>query len=106
MERRSTTGRRLALAALWAASSSRRIPVCCVIVKVFRAERPRGSLLGYPDHDVVDGNQLNGYPDHYNQAFAFSAIFYPASHQPSSRSAFRWAEKVGLTTFRVNHEIG
>jgi hypothetical protein len=31
----------------------------------------------------------SGYPDHYNQAFAFSAILYPASHRRSLRSAFR-----------------
>jgi hypothetical protein len=60
------------------------------------------------DHAEVSAvtRAVNGYPDHYNQAFAFSAIAYPASHQRSSRSAFRWAEEVGLTTFRVNHEIG
>jgi hypothetical protein len=43
-----TAERRLAPAALWAASSSRRIPVSCIIVKVSRAERPRGSQRGYP----------------------------------------------------------
>ena len=48
MERQSTAGRRLAPAALRAASSSRRIPVSCIIVKVSRAERPRGSQRGYP----------------------------------------------------------
>src|SRR5262249_32438769 len=40
--------RRLAPAALWAASSSRRIPVSCIVVKEFRAERPRGSQRGSP----------------------------------------------------------
>src|SRR5262249_55118199 len=30
-----------------------------------------------------------GYPDHYHQAFAFSAIVYPASHRHSLRFAFR-----------------
>ena len=46
----------------------------------------------------------NGYPDHYNRAFAFSAILYPTSYGLSLRSAFldpRVEEKVGLTTFRV-----
>jgi len=44
-----TAERRLALAVLRrTASSSRRIPVLCIIVKVSRAERPRGSLRGYP----------------------------------------------------------
>jgi hypothetical protein len=38
---------------LVAASSSRRIPVACVIVKVIRAERPRGSLPDYSRRDVV-----------------------------------------------------
>src|SRR6266498_5687935 len=48
MERQSTAGRRLAPAGLGPALSSRRIPVSCVIVKVSRAERPRGSQRGYP----------------------------------------------------------
>ena len=43
-----TAERRLAPAALWAASRSRRIPVSCIVVKVSRAERPRGSQRGYP----------------------------------------------------------
>jgi hypothetical protein len=76
---------------------------------VFRAERPCGSLPGYPDHDVVDENQLNGYPDRCNQALAFSAIFYPASRGLSLRAAFRSkqpAEEVGFTTFQVIYRIG
>ena len=43
-----TIERRLAPAASWTASSSRRIPVSCVIVKESRTERPRGSQRGYP----------------------------------------------------------
>src|SRR5215831_11011003 len=43
-----TAERRLAPAALWTASSSRRIPVSCIIVKESRTERPRGSQRGYP----------------------------------------------------------
>jgi hypothetical protein len=35
------------------ASSSRRIPVCCVIVIESRSETPRGSLLGFPRRDVA-----------------------------------------------------
>src|SRR5262249_15760394 len=31
----------------------------------------------------------NGYPDHYDQAFAFSAILYPTSRRHSLRFAFR-----------------
>jgi hypothetical protein len=37
---------------------------------------------------LSDVNRLNDYPDHYNQAFAFSAILYPTSHRLSLRSAF------------------
>jgi len=48
-----TAVRRLAPAALWTASSSRRIPVSCIIVKVSRAERPRGSQRGYPCHKTA-----------------------------------------------------
>jgi hypothetical protein len=44
-----TAERRLAPAASSeTASSSRRIPVSCIIVKESRAERPRGSQRGYP----------------------------------------------------------
>jgi hypothetical protein len=44
-----TAQRRLAPAASSeTASSSRRIPVSCIIVKESRAERPRGSQRGYP----------------------------------------------------------
>src|SRR5215831_14770650 len=108
-----TAERRLAPAASSeTASSSRRIPVSCIIVKESRTERPRGSQRGYPDHGVADGYQLNGYPDHYNQAFAFSAIFYPASCGPSLRAAFRSkqpAEEVSLSclachAFSLMHE--
>src|SRR5262249_44216369 len=41
------------------ASSSRRIPVLCIIVKMSRAERPRGSLLDYSrgQKNLVKGTQ-------------------------------------------------
>src|SRR6266511_5440508 len=52
--RQSTACRRLAPAAPGGvASSSRRIPVCCVIVIESRTETPRGSLHGCPYRDVV-----------------------------------------------------
>jgi hypothetical protein len=42
----------------------------------------------------------NGYPDRYNQAFAFSAILYSASLRHPLRSAFRLArERSGLPRF-------
>jgi hypothetical protein len=34
---------------------------------------------------LSDGNRLSGYPDRYNQAFAFSAILYPAFRRHSWR---------------------
>jgi hypothetical protein len=37
----------------------------------------------------------NGYPDHYNQALAFSAILYPASRGLSLRAAFLDSESQG-----------
>src|SRR5215470_3482236 len=54
MECQSIAGRRFAPAVFCeTASSSRRIPVCCVVVKVILAERPRGSQHSYLCRDVV-----------------------------------------------------
>jgi hypothetical protein len=108
MERQST-GRRLApTASIDAASSSRRIPVCCVIVIESRTETPRGSLHGCPGHDVVGcptqwlsrslqsgiGFLRNLIPDH---PWVFLTVDFPEIKISQ--------EKVGLTTFLVNHGV-
>src|SRR5262245_57872318 len=58
LERQSTERRLAPAAPKGAASSSRRIPVCCVIVIESRTETPRGSQHGYPYRDVV-GRKAN-----------------------------------------------
>src|SRR5215831_17570046 len=94
-----TVERRLAPAASSeTASSSRRIPVSCIIVKESRAERPRGSQRGYPCRKRLSWllqsgvgflrDPLPGLP------WASLAVGFPLE-----------AEKVGLTTFRDNHRI-
>src|SRR5262249_45991002 len=56
-----------------------------------RRERLRSDSSRHvlPSRDLVTRKQLNGYPDRYNQALAFSAILYPASRRHSLRFAFR-----------------
>ena len=85
-----TAERRFAPAASCeAASSSQRIPVSRIVVKGSRAKDHAEvcSITRAVILTKIVGR--NGYPDYCDQALAFSAILYPASHRHSLRSAFR-----------------
>src|SRR5262249_8647960 len=84
-----TAERRLAPAALWTASSSRRIPVFASSSKCL-APKDHAEVCSITRAVILTKIVgRNGYPDYCDQALAFSAILYPASLRHSLRVAFR-----------------
>ena len=106
IERQSTDERRLAPAAPFgAASSSRRIPVFCVVVIVIRTERPRGSLHDYSHRDLDQGDWPRAAipiitigPWLSPRSFTRPPVGFPCGRLSST---LKVEEKVGLTTFHV-----
>jgi len=109
MERQSTAGRRLAPAApAGAASSSRRIPVVCVIVRESRTETPGGSQRGCPRRDVVScltqrlSRSLQSGLSFLRHLIPDLPSVFLAVNFPELKAT---QEKAGLTTFHVNHGV-
>src|SRR4030095_2276394 len=99
-----TAQRRLALAILRrTASSSRRIPVLCIIVKVSRVERPQGSLPAFAWSDLAKGSTpIHSITERHSLSPSSSTC--TAIDLPYGLSS-QW-ERYGFTVFRLSARVG
>ena len=74
------------------------------LVKLFREERPDGSLRTFVQGYVAV--RRNPYPSHYSSTFASSVIRYPQHYGLPLRVAFLNEKHYGLTKFRMVNTMG